>query len=170
MHFFKNYYFFLFSSFPQRICFLISDVFSFSSNLSHPTSCLLRKQVVAPSTVLVLQSEWRSPNWFLTSSGISAYNKPEPLHCKTKVVIFLVISLCFNSFIDWWTNSPFSPNLHSIFTSRPFGLGTWHFDIIFTSLHVSHAMCHLPHVKGCMSPVTFQMSYKKKKLKKKLQT
>ena len=96
LHFFKNYYFFLFSSFPQRICFLISDVFSFSSNLSHPTSCLLRKQVVAPSTVLVLQSEWRSPNWFLTSSGISAYNKPEPLHCKTKVVIFLVISLCFN--------------------------------------------------------------------------
>ena len=57
------------------------------------------------------------------------------------------------SFIDF--TLPFPPNLHSTFTPKLYGLGTWNFYRIFTSRCVSLVTCHVSHVTCHMSHVMF---------------
>ena len=48
-------------------------------------------------------------------------------------------------------SDPFPPNLQDTFNTKPYELGTWHFERMFTSLQVSHITCHVSHVRCHMS-------------------
>ena len=43
--------------------------------------------------------------------------------------------------------------------SKPYELGTWSFEGMFTSLHMPHNMCHMSHVTCRMSHVTCHVSF-----------
>ena len=63
-------------------------------------------------------------------------------------------------FIHWLCQSVilWFKYLENTFTPKPYKLQTWSFEIIITSLRLSHFMCYLSHIKCHMSHVTRPIS------------
>ena len=63
-------------------------------------------------------------------------------------------------FIHWLCQSVilWFKYLENTFIPKPYKLQTWSFDIIITSLRLSHFMCYLSHIKCHMSHVTRPIS------------
>ena len=51
-------------------------------------------------------------------------------------------------------SDPFPPYLQGTFTPKPYELGSWKIERMFTSLHVSNVTCYMSHVTCHVSHVT----------------
>ena len=81
------------------------------------------------------------------------FNRPGVAGAVLKSPLLLI-----NSFSQS-VSHPFPPNLQDTFTSKPYELGTWNFERMFTSLNVSDVTCHLSCVTCQMSHVTCHVSH-----------
>ena len=62
-----------------------------------------------------------------------------------------------NSLTDRVTH-PFSPNLQNTINTKPLQLGTWNFDTMFTTCHMSCVTCHVSRVMCHLRCVTCHLS------------
>ena len=80
------------------------------------------------------------------------------LQTPPSLILKLSKSACSSRLIHWLSNH-FPPNLHNTRNPKPFELGTYHFDTMFTTRHLSIVMCHVSCVMGQVSNVMCHMSH-----------
>ena len=102
-----------------------------------------------------------TPGLLITQKNCIAYNFWElefAIHFKQTECSrgCSINTFVINSYIQS-VSDPFPPNLQQTFIPKPVAPGSWHFERMFTSLHLSHVKCHVSHVKCHRSQVTCQM-------------